>query len=247
MEIKKVYKSPFLGKDMAVNFIRKIWLDNADEKAHAQFIRFSRGTFENRAVISINKSKIIKLRSTFEFANDFVLFLAELPNVNFSGVILSRENLGEIFLKNGVEIDESKKKGLFVYITRDVSSKTVAEIKDKIYCMLLDAEAPGISLKTKKKLPKPGKSGAEKIDGKFCILELDEKFYKQFHEDFLFGLPYEFKKAKVRHTFVISDIILPKGEKDFERIRLDARKKGKIIRQAEVDGNIIQQEKAFEA
>lgn len=230
---------------MAIFFIKKIWQNEADEPVHAQFVRFSRGIFQNRAVLNVNKSKTIKVGSTFELANDFVSFVSELGNVNFSGVISSREGLDEIFLKNGVESDESKKKGLFVYIVEDVSSKTVAEIKDKIYYMLLDAEAPGISLKIKKKLPKPGKSSAEKIDDKFCILQLDEKFFPAFHDEFLFDMPENFKKARISHTFNISEVIIPKGERDFEKIRLNAKKKGAITRNIIADGNEKSSEKDF--
>lgn len=233
---------------MAVNFIRKMWLDNADEEAHAQFIRFSRGTFENRAVISINKSKMIKLGSTFEFANDLVLFLAETAGkISVSGTLFTRENPEVLLNSIGLKSEIAKKRNLFeTKINRELNPEQVKKISAIAYLMLWDINAAGVSLKVKKKLPKPGKSRKEKVDDKFCVLELDEKFYKQFHEDFLFGLPYEFKKARIRHTFIISDIILPRGEKDFERMRLDAMKKGKIIRQAEVDGKIIRQEKAFE-
>lgn len=232
---------------MAIFFIKKIWQNETDESVHSQFIRFSRGIFQNRAVLNVNKSKTIKASGTFELANDLVNFVSGLGNVNFSGVISSKEDLNEIFLKNGVESDESKKKGLFVYIVEEVSSKTVAEIKDKIYYMLLDAEAPGISLKIKKKLSKPGKSSAEKIDDKFCILQIDEKFFPQFHEEFLFDMPENFKKARISHTFDISEIILPKGEKDFEKIRLNAKRKGIIMRSISEDGKERASKKDFSA
>ncbi len=232
---------------MAISFIRKIWLKEADKRAHSQFVRFSKGIFENRAVISVKKGNAIKFNSTFEFANDLVFFVAGLTDVNFSGIIYSKDDLEEIFMKNGVESDETKKKGLFVYIVEEISSKAIQEIEDKIYYMLLDVEAPGISLKTKKKLPKPGKSGKEKVNDKFCILNMDLKFFPQLHEEFLFDLPENFKKARISHTYKITGIILPKGEKDFELMRLNALRKGKILRHAEVDGKIIQEEQDFEA
>jgi hypothetical protein len=231
---------------MAVNFIKKIWLGKIDNSVHSQFTRFSRGIFANRAVLAVSKGKAIRICSTFEFANDFVNLVSGLADVKFSGVVLSKEALDEIFMKSHVGWDESKKKGLFVYLVEGMSGSVVNEIKDKIYCMLLDAEASGISLKIKKRLPKPGKGGKEKVDDKFCILEIDAKFFPQLHEEFLFDLPFDFKKARISHTFNVSSITLPKGEKDFEQVRLKAKRKGKILRVAEVDGRTIQNEKDFE-
>jgi hypothetical protein len=232
---------------MVVSFIKKIWFGKIDDAVHFQFIRFSRGIFENRAVINVKNGETIKLTSTFELTNDFVNFVAGLADVKFSGIILSREDLEEIFMKGGVEWDESKKRGLFVYIIEEISSSVVNEIKDKTYHMLLDAEVPGISLKIKKKLPKLGKSSKEKIDDKFCVLELDEKFFPQLYEEFLFDLPSDFKRIRISHTFNITEIILPQGEKDFEQLRLKAKRKGKILRIAEIDGKTMQEEKEFEA
>lgn len=233
---------------MAENFLKKIWLNKVDIAVHYQFVRFSRGTFENRAAISASKNPAkIKISGTFELANDFANAVSELADVKFSGLISSRIDLDEILEKNNVKTDAKKKKGLFVYEVENLPSRAVLQIKDKAYSMLLDAESPELTLKTKKRLPKPGKSGKEKVDDKFCILEADAKFSKQLHDDFLFDLPIEFKKAKISHTIIISDVILPSKEKDFELLRLNAKKKGKIIRKTEIDGKLSQQERDFEA
>ncbi|MFH0832032.1 MAG: hypothetical protein V1886_04185 [archaeon] len=233
---------------MTANFIKRIWLKESDNAIHSQFVRFSRGTFENRAAISASRNPArIKVSGTFELANDFIILVSELADVKFSGLVSSKIDLDEIFARNRVKADVKKKKGLFAYEVENLSSRTVHEIRDKAYSMLLDAESPEVTLKMKKKLPKPGKSGKNKVDDKFCILEADAKFSKQLHDDFLFDLPLEFKKAKISHTFIISEVILPSGEKDFDLMRLNAKKKGKIIRKTEVDGKLSQQEKDFEA
>lgn len=232
---------------MAVNFIKKIWQNEPDKEVHAQFVRFSKGNFENRAVISVRKGSSVKLGCTFEFAAAFALFVSQLTDARFSGIIIAKENFDEIFARNNSKPEITKKKGMFVYNIINLPSRVISEIGGKAYSMLLDAEASGISMKTKKKLPKPGKSGKEKVDDKFCILELDLKFFRQLHDEFLFDIPSEFKKARIAHAFIISEIILPKGEKDFELIRLNAKRKGKIVRTVEVDGKLMKQEKPFEA
>ena len=99
-------------------------------------------------------------------------------------------------------------------------------------------------LKIKKKLPKPGKN-EDKIDGKFCQLEVDEKSYSKIKEDLFWDLP-DAKKINVKHKLFIENIIMPEGEKDFAKIRELAKRKGKIIREAEIDGQKITKEYEFE-
>ena len=53
----------------------------------------------------------------------------------------------------------------------------------------------------------------------------------------------DFKEAKVRHSFIITEIIAPKDEKDYSKIRELAKKKGRIVREAEIDGQKIKSEK----
>jgi len=217
-------------------FIKKIFLGNIDENVHKQFVRFSKGAFSGRAALNLKKGDNIKLGGGSEFANDFVNLVSELADCRFSGIILSKEELPEFAGRDKAAVKE--------YAVENVNSGKIKEIKDKVYTMLLDAECPGISLRMKKKLPKPGKSGEAKIDDKFCILEADLKYWPQVRDFFM--LP-ECKKSKIFHTYIISEIILPKGEKDFSKIREMARRKGKIVRKSEIDGQAREEEKEFEA
>lgn len=221
-------------------FIKKIWQGETSEQVHRQFIRFSKGTFAGRAALNLKKADNIKLGGSFEFANDFVIFVSETVEARFSGKILSK-----------VEIPEfgkaKPKNSVFEYLVENINSEKIKEISEQTYSMLLDAEGEGISLKMKKKLPKPGKSGDLKIDDKFCIIEADVKFLPQVRNFFM--LP-ECKKAKISHTYIIEDIIIPekaKEEKDFAKIRELAKRKGKIIRKEEIDKQERKEEKEFEA
>jgi len=215
-------------------FIKEIF--NGDsEKSHNQFVRFGKGKFENRAVLNLQKTSKIKLKGSFEWANDFVEVASELTNIKFSGIILSKEKLG---LDN-----EKMKSGIFQYEVLDIDSEKIKEIRDKIYTMLLDGEGEGIILKMKKKLPKPGKSEG-KIDNKFCQLEADLKYWPEIKDAFM--LP-ECKKCKISHTYIIEEIVAPKDEKDFEKIRILAKRRGKIIRNLEIDKKESKEEKEFSA
>ena len=93
-------------------------------------------------------------------------------------------------------------------------------------------------------MPKPGQK-AEKIDDKFCMLDLDEKYWKKAKEIFFWDLPENVKKANIEHELVISEIIIPKGFNDPVKIRELAKRKGKIIRKIIIDGKEKISEKDF--
>ncbi len=57
----------------------------------------------------------------------------------------------------------------------------------------------------------------------------------------------EGKKILVKHQVMIDSIVAPEGEKDFAKIRELAKRKGKIIRIADVDGTEKKSELDFEA
>jgi len=218
-------------------FIKKVWQDMGEE-VHQYFVRFSRGSFENRAVLNLQKTTKIKLKGSFEWANDFVKIAAEISQLNFSGIIMGKQEIEELSQFT------TKKKELIYYEVSGLTSEQVKKIQDRAYCMLLDAENEEVKLKIKKKLPKPGKGGEGKVDDKFCQLESDLKYWTQVKEAFMFP---ECKKCKIAHTFLIEQIIIPEGEKDFSKIRELAKKKGKIIRTMEIDKQESKEEKEFVA
>lgn len=223
-----------------MNFIKKIFQDKTDRAVHSQFVRFGKGEYRRRAIISLWKTKNIKIKSSFEFVNDFVLFVTNLDDsgkVVFNGNIRSKEPIES--LSGGV-----KKQEKWIYNVNNLPSSKVKEIVDKAYYLLLNADGPGIKLRIKTKLPKPGKS-EEKIDDKFCQLELDEKYYNTVKEDFFWDIP-DCKKASIEHCFIIEEIISPKEEKDYAKIREFAKRKGKIVRIVNIDGKEIKTEKGFE-
>ncbi len=216
-------------------FIKKVWQDKGEE-VHNYFVRFSRGNFENRALLNLQRTKKIKLKGSFEWSSDFVNIAAEISSLKFSGIILSKDEIEEL-----AEFPSKKKEKIIQYEVEGVDSEKIKMIKNRAYNLLLDAENEEVKLKMKKKLPKPGK-GEGKVNDKFCQLELDLKFWPQIKEFFM--LP-ECKKCKIAHTFVVEDIIIPEGEKDFTKIRELAKKKGKIIRKLEVDKQEQKEEKNF--
>ena len=223
-----------------IYFIKKLFANNIDEQVHEQFVKFSRGVFENKAVLNISRTTKIKISSTYELATDLALFMAYLAkNVHVSGIVMSREQIPEF--------SGSKKRGLWMYdVNQSISFDRLNDISKKSFAMLLDCEAPGISLKVKKKLPRPSSKSLDKVKDKFCTAQIDLKFWPAVKEEFLSDLP-DGKAYKVINKYEITELVLPENEKDSERLRLLTKRKGKLIRKSIVDGKEIIHEKSFAA
>ncbi len=215
------------------SFIKKVLTGKSDADSHRYFIRFGKGDYKRRFLISLAKGNKIKMKTSFEFANDLVKFVDENKKVKFSGKILSKEKVAG---KDG-----RKKAGVFVY---EVSECELKEFND-VYYYLLDVNDSEIVLKIKKSLPKPGKE-ADKIDDGFCSLIVEPKYWAALKNAFFWDLP-ECKKAVIEHELKIKDIILPKGEKDPAKMRELAKRKGTIIRKMILDGKETAKEVPFEA
>ncbi len=232
-----------------MNFIKKIFNKKIDEEVHRQFIRFGKGEYNKRFPLNLRKSKKIKVKSGFEFANDLVLLCSKFGNVKVSGILLSKKDISDIMSQNNIEGNsETKKGGLYFQNNipnQELKREQIIELEKVSYSTLLDAEGEGFKLKMKKKLPKPGKN-EDKIDDKFCQLEAESKFYSLIKEDLFWDMP-EAKKTSISHKIIVQQIIIPEGEKDYAKIREDSKRKGKIVRNAIVDGKEISKEIDFEA
>lgn len=224
-----------------MSFIKKILKGEIDESVHNQFIRFGKGNFSGRAAAVFRKTPgKVKIGGSFEYSNDFASLAEKFGGGKVSGKILSKEDISSIMSKNNIKgTSETKRGGLFYGNSIDeqnLGKEQMKELLENSYFCLLDIQGEGFELKTKKNLPKPGKSENSKIDDKFCQLDIDEKYWPIVKDTFFWDLP-ECKKGKVSHKYVINELILPPGEKDFEKIRLQAKRKGKIIRSIEAEGN----------
>lgn len=231
--------------------MKKIFQDKIDERVHNQFVRFGKGKYENRARINLQvKKDKIRTTSSFEYANDFVELAGEIigkENSKVSGVVLSKESISEQLKEKGISAEEKKKAMIFENpIEQELSGEQLKFIIDNSYFSLFDISSQELSLKTKKKLPRPGKGREAKVDDKFCVLECSLKFLQKIKDAFFFDVP-ECKKCRIAHTYEISEIVMPKEEKNFEKIRLLAKRKGKLIRRINADNKEILKEKEFEA
>lgn len=231
-----------------MNFIKKIFSNKIDDKVHLQFQKFSKGEFKNKAIIEAkNSNGKYTIKTSAEFANELVRVISEKlgeEKVKITGAVVSTSDLeGKIEYK-----DKKQFQGVKRYlIDNEMSGKEIISLLNefpKVF-FALSFNAGENKLKIKPKAPKSGKPGkgdeAPKAD--FCTLKTNDK---EIAESFVFENP-NFKTAKIKHTFVINDLVYPKDETDYAKIRELAKRKGKIIRNAVIDEKEETIEKDFEA
>jgi hypothetical protein len=230
-----------------MNFIQKIFEKREDNLVKLQFQKFSRGQFKNRAIIEAKLSKdVYTIKTSAEFANELVRILAEKLDENrtkVTGAIISTSDLtGELDFKEKKQFQGVKK----YILEKEMSGKEIINLINKYpkNFFALSFETENTKLKIKPKTPKSGKSGKgeEKPKADFCILKTKDT---KIAESFVFEKP-DFKKAQIDHTFIIEELIMPKNEKDFAKIREMAKRKGKIIRNTEIDEKKSTKEIEFE-
>ncbi len=232
-------------------FIKKIFDGKTDEFVHLQFQKFSRGNFNDKALVRAKNSKgKYSINTTYEYANEIVRSLAEKLGNNktkINGVIVSTKDLKG-------EVDFSGKKqfaGVKQYIiTKEMTGNEIISIIDKFpkAFIALSFTVGENELKIKAKAPKSGKPSTktdEKIAPDFCKLKTTDK---ELARSMLFDLDIEsFKEVEVRHAFIIEDIEIPAGEKDPEKMRENAVRIGKIVRRTKVDDKETTKEVKFRA
>ena len=80
------------------SFIKKIFEGKTDESVHLQFVKFSRGEFKDRALVSATKTaNKYSISTSAEYANELVRNIAQLlppgKKVHVTGAIITTLNL----------------------------------------------------------------------------------------------------------------------------------------------------------
>jgi len=238
-------------------FIKKIFEGKTEEDdfVHCQFIKFSKGEFQDRAMVRAkNSGGSFVIATTYEYAKELIIYLAEKigeERVNVTGALISALDLEG-------EFDYSEKKmamGIKKYmIDKDMSGNEILELCNKVQkaFFALSFSTSDTELKINVKSPKSAKgvSSSKKENAKAKIDFIKIKTTdKGLVKNMIFDEEINnFKKLEVKHTFLIDKIIMPETEeKDFAKIREMAKRAGKIIRELDIDGKVIKKEKEFAA
>ena len=234
-----------------MNFIKKIFENKIDEKAHNQFTKFGPGTFENRAILDINiTTKAIKIKTSSEFTNELVELLAHTikEKVLVKGIIFASKNLTE---ESSIEFKEIKNAmGVKKHIVNsELTKEQILDLCEKFPYnpISFSFETEYGTLKIKEKAPKAPKAGKEdeKPKADYCVLTTKDK---EILKDYAFDIQKPFKKVFIQHTIIVEEIIVPEEYKnDFAKARIMAKRKGKIIRIMTVDEKESQKEIDFTA
>jgi hypothetical protein len=237
-------------------FIKKILDGKNDEFVHIQFQKFSKGVFNNRAMIKFKDSGgRFTIDTTSEYARELVRAMGEKLGNNktlVTGALISALDL------DGIKYEEKKMAmGVRKYvINREMSGKEIVEICDNALKAFigLSFSVGDDELKIKNKSPKSAK-GASSSQKEDAELKIDFCKLKTKDRDLVDGLIFDSeakgaKRVEIKHDFIIENIVIPnelKNEKDFAIVRENALRRGKIIRYLDIDGNKIKKEIGFEA
>lgn len=230
-----------------MNFIKKVIDGDSDVFAHIQFQKFSKGEFRDRAIIHAKRSgNKFTINTSAEFANELVVFVAKKlgdKKTRVTGAIVSTLDL-DIPYKEKKQFQGVKRFLIDSEMAGNEILKLVEE-NPKVFFGLTFESSEGTKLKIKPKAPKSGKPGKgdEEPKADFCKLVTEEG---EIAKNFVFEKP-EFKKAEIKHTFFVDEIVPPAGETDYAKIRELAKRRGRIIRESVIDEIRIKKEYGFEA
>lgn len=236
-----------------MNFIKKIFEEQIDESVHRQFQKFSRGEFQNKALIKAKKATTGKytINTTYEFANELIREIAK--KLDDEKTLVKGAIVSTVDLEDAIKPKDKKQfQGVKRYIIeREISGNRIIDLLDKFPKAFfgLSFETKDSKLKIKPKAPKSGKpssKGEKKQTPNFCRLKTTDS---DIARSFVFEKP-DFKEAYVEHIFLIDELIIPeelRKTNDFAWMRKEAKRKGKIIRKAVIDGKEINSEKEFTA
>jgi hypothetical protein len=236
-------------------FTKKLFDGTSDKFVHLQFQKYSRGEFKNKAMI-IAKSQVggkFSINTTTEYANELVRFLAEKLGgeiTHVTGIVVSTRDLtGELDFQNKKQF-----MGVKQYILdREMTGDEILALCEKLPNSFigLSFKVGDTELKIKPKAPKsakPSTKGEEKPKVDFCKIKTKDK-------DLVDGLIFDvhagsFKVVEIGHEFNINEVVITDEMKveageDYAKIREMAKKKGKIVRKIEIDGQEFIEEKEF--
>ncbi|MFP4189514.1 MAG: hypothetical protein ACLFSL_00580 [Candidatus Woesearchaeota archaeon] len=230
---------------MAINFMKKIYEGKPDELTHAKFTRFGIGRFEREEMTIKIMGNKIKVQTGPEYVDVLLRILAHIAkeDLNITGRVVSTKDVEERIKNNGLEI--TKKRGKKYDVEGSRSPEEFKKLLDDMSdCFLLfKANSGKNKIKTGQSLPKPGK-----LIEKFATGEFSKDSLDMIKEEFLFDTESFVKEAKFKHTYVIENIIVDESliETDPKRARLEAKRKGKVIRECTIDGESYVKEYALE-
>ena len=226
-----------------MNFLKSLFEGKQHPLMHDKFTRYGNGEYE-RLYFEIKKGKDLKIKSSFDFANDFVGIIADRikENATVSGKLIAARDFEK---ELGFPTTTYTKRGKLYTAELNTTLKPdqLKSLYDKMKedFLLLKIESDNFKLKTKNSLPKPG----GRVKPNFCSATLPLECLDEFAWD----VKKDFKLLIIKHVLHITDVEFSQElmKKDPARARLEARRKGKIERLLNIDGSEEKREAKLDA
>lgn len=217
---------------------------------HEAFIKYSKGTFENKYLVQGKKGKEEwTIKTSAEYVNSIVQAgLARVQGaIRITGAIVATFKVAEhaSFPTKGLKQFMGIKQTLVDDIISAEQMLALMQKQPRAFYALSFA-FPGGTIKTKAKAPKSAKPSTKEtteVKPDFCTLKTtDEALVAQI----LVNVPIA-KQITLSHAITITSIELPKGISDPLQIREQAVRVGTITRTCVADDKTTKQEYAFRA
>jgi hypothetical protein len=231
-----------------MNFIRKIIEGQADNWVRKNFVRYGKGTYEWKAMLNLKKGKSSNtIKTSWEFAGELAYNLANSINgkTKVTGGIITKKKIED---EVKVPIANIKQfAGIKTYlIDAELSKEDIQGLYDQYptSVIFLSFKTDEGEIKTKVKNPKPAKAGKEDPKANFCTFKTKDE---SLINDFAFDVEKKFSRVQIKHTFQIDELSIPDEYKDdFAMARKMAVRKGKLIREMDIDGTKVTKEYPLE-
>lgn len=223
-----------------MNFVKDLCSGKKDEYIHKQFIRYGKGEYD-RLFFTIKKGKILLIKSSYDFTNEFVRIISDNldETVEVTGKVVGTSD----FEKDWEFSNYAKKMGVYSgEFSGKFDQKKLKQFFEifKFRHMLLNIKGANFRLSCGKSIPKPGGN----IKDNFCSAALPLNLI----DEFCFDCEKDFNLLIIKHKLVIDDVIVPKEYiSDFAKARQFGIRKGKLIREIDLDGKQVVKEYKLEA
>jgi len=217
-----------------MDFIHDIYEKDIQDRIHRKFVKYGLGEFE-REVLYLKTGSNVHIQAGIDYLDILFFLLGKYAEQDISiiGDLVASEDIKDNLSSFGITPVSSRAKK---YALRETF--TPSRFQDFLrqfscYYMLFSAKSGKNSITVKKSLPQKGS-----LVEKFVSAKFDKKYLKDIQDDFLFDWQGDFRQAELHHTFVIEELIVDPEllKRDAARARLEAQRKGKILRRKIIDG-----------
>ena len=230
-------------------FTHKIVEGKMDNLVHLQFLKYSKGLYEQKALVQGKKTKDAwAIGTSAEYANELVRAVAEEvgnDKTTVTGKIITTRDLQKE-LPNATMTQFA---GVKRYdLAQEMTGKEIINLCDQLPNAFfgLTFKSKQTELKVKAKAPKskgPSEDSEEVPKADFCKIKTTNK---ELATSLIVGAENA-KEFSIQHKYNITEIIPPKGETDPARMRELAIRKGTLTRMVTIDGKTTQKDYPFSA